>query len=120
MFKLSTLDPALRKRIEDQIRQEDRASGTPPSPEPQLSHVHEQLGQVPGTAGNGIRYGVSIKSFRTILLDPDNLCGKYFVDCLRYAGILPDDTAALVDYRICQEKVQTKDQERTEITIEEL
>src|SRR4051812_9263623 len=35
---------------------------------------------------------VRITSYRRHLLDPDNLCAKYFLDCCRYAGILRDDS----------------------------
>lgn len=92
----------------------------PQSPKPKSAHEHEPLGAIPRAASNGQRYAVSITSFRTRLLDPDNLCGKYFVDCLRYAGLLPDDTACVMDYRICQEKTESKRGERTEITITKL
>ena len=54
------------------------------------------------------------------MLDPDNLCPKYFVDGLRYAGIIPDDTARDIVLHISQEKVDKKEEERTEITIVEL
>lgn len=68
------------------------------------------------TAPNRTRYAVRITSFRSRLIDPDNLCGKFFTDCLRYAGLIPDDTAAIMDYSIRQQKT-SKDQERTEITL---
>lgn len=62
------------------------------------------------------RYVVRIESHRARFCDPDNLCGKFFVDALRYAGILPDDTAAIMDYSIGQQKAK-KGEERTEIKV---
>ena len=73
-----------------------------------------------GAKTNGTRFSISITSFRTRLCDPDNLCGKHFVDCLRYSGLIPDDTAAFVDYSIRQEKVAKKEDEKTEIIITKL
>lgn len=60
---------------------------------------------------------VRVKSHRVRLLDPDNLCPKYFIDCLRYAGFLPDDNPACVVLQNEQEKVATKKEERTEIEV---
>lgn len=60
---------------------------------------------------------VSVVSFRTRLLDPDNLCVKYFVDGLRYCGLLTDDSPEHISLTVSQVKVKTKAEERTEIEI---
>ena len=91
--------------------------GPLPGPEPEQAVRPEPLAEVSGSQEDRQRYAVRITSYRTRLLDPDNLVGKAFVDCLRSAGILPDDTAALMDYSIRQEKVSKKKEERTEIEV---
>lgn len=60
---------------------------------------------------------VRITSYRVRAVDPDNLCGKWFIDALRYAGIIPDDTEADITYQISQKKVAKKNQEKTLIDI---
>jgi hypothetical protein len=59
---------------------------------------------------------VRIRSFRTRLLDPDNLCAKYFVDCLRYSGLIPDDRAEDITLEVSQVKVNRSEQ-RTEVEV---
>ena len=87
-------------------------------PEPTVRH--EPLATPPRTDGHSPRYAVRITSVRSRLIDPDNLCGKSFVDALRHAGLIPDDTAAIMDYSISQQKVKSKEAEFTEIVIEKL
>lgn len=60
---------------------------------------------------------VSIVSYRRIRLDPDNLCPKYFIDSLRYAGLIHDDREEDILYQISQKKVEKKTQEKTLIEI---
>jgi hypothetical protein len=45
------------------------------------------------------------------LLDLDNLCEKYVVDCCRYAGILPGDSPSQAQIEVKQEKVSSKEPE---------
>ena len=59
---------------------------------------------------------VRITSHRERLIDPDNLCPKYFIDCLRYAGIIADDSAAHIELSVSQRKC-AKGQEETVIEI---
>lgn len=80
---------------------------------------HGPLAAPEGEARNPGRFLVSITSFRTRLLDPDNLAGKYFLDCCRYAKLIPGDRQEDIEYSIRQIKVP-KGQERTEIEITEL
>jgi len=63
------------------------------------------------------RYAVVITSFRVRLADDDALIGKYFVDALRYCGLLASDETGGLDYKVRQEKVPHKTDERTEIEI---
>jgi hypothetical protein len=95
----------------------NQASDSPSSAKPEQAAGHASARPLPRAQGNSVRRSVRIVSFRVRPIDPDNLCGKYFVDTLRYAGILVDDTASVMDYSIRQEKAETKEQERTIIEI---
>jgi len=97
-----------------------RPGNPSPRPQPQPVVRDEPLGPVPRTDGDGPRYAVRIISFRVRSVDPDNLCGKHFIDALRHAGIIPDDTTAIMDYSISQQKVKSKEEESTQITVERL
>lgn len=76
---------------------------------------HEPLGEAPREESHPVRIRVRVESFRGRLIDPDNLCPKYFIDCLRYAGLIPNDTAADIVLEVSQKK---SGDERTEITVE--
>ncbi len=77
----------------------------------------EPLAQAQAKAGYSGKYLVRVVSFRRRLLDEDNLCSKYHIDALRYASILPSDAPDQCRIETTQIKVETKEQERTEITI---
>ena len=79
---------------------------------------HEPLAADKGEKGNPGRVHVRVCSFRRRLIDPDNLCPKFFTDCLRYGGFIKDDTAKDIEIQTTQRKVHFKWDERTEITIE--
>ena len=87
------------------------------SAKPKRFVLNDSLGSPPGKEADRARFSIRITSYRVRLIDPDNMCGKYFVDCLRYSGIIPDDTAAVVDYSIKQEGVSSKAEERTIIEV---
>ena len=95
----------------------NQASGASSNTRIKQAPRDEPVAKVSGTQGNSPRRTVRITSYRTRLLDADGLCGKYFVDCLRYAGVIVDDTSALLDYGIRQEKVRTRIEEFTVIEI---
>lgn len=103
--------------IDYERKRANQAGGVSSGAKPEQVVRDEPLAAIPRKNGNGQRYAIVIKSFRVRLLDPDNLSGKWFVDGLRHSGLIPGDTAAIVDYTIRQEKT-TKEFERTEITIE--
>lgn len=71
-------------------------------------------------ASDSGRYVVRVVSYRTRLLDEDNLAEKYHVDACRYAGLIPSDAPDKTHIEVSQEKVAKKDQERTEILISHL
>lgn len=84
------------------------------SPKPERPVRNEPVAKKERESANPSRVRVCVKSFRKRLIDPDNLCPKYFIDCLRYAGLIPDDRAQDIELLVTQEK--SKD-ERTEIQI---
>lgn len=64
------------------------------------------------------RYQVRVTSYRQRLLDEDNLIPKYFIDSLRYCGIIPSDAPDKTHITTTQKKVTTKAQEKTLIEID--
>lgn len=60
---------------------------------------------------------VSITSYRVRRADAEGLCPKYFVDALRYAGIIHDDTEDDITFQIQQKKVSEKKEEKTLIEV---
>lgn len=63
---------------------------------------------------------IRFTSRRRRLIDPDNLCVKATLDCLRYSGILADDTSEHISLETRQEKVGKGEQEETVIEIFQL
>jgi hypothetical protein len=88
-------------------------------PVPECVVRDEPLAKGKGKKADGRRFRVSVVSRRSRLLDPDNLCGKGLVDCLRYAGAIEQDDPGSVEYRISQEKV-AKGAEETVVTVERI
>lgn len=71
-------------------------------------------------AADSKRILVRVTSFRRRLLDEDNLCEKYLVDCLRYAGIIPSDAPQKAKIEVSQCKVLRNDEEFTRIEVSEI
>jgi hypothetical protein len=94
---------------------QNRRAASRAKPEPIV--CNEPVAAKTGEAGHPDRVHVRIVSFRRRLIDPDNLCPKYFVDCTRYAGWIKDDNAKEITLEVRQVKVKTKAEERTEIEI---
>lgn len=62
---------------------------------------------------------ITIRSFRTRLIDGDNLWGKYFVDAIvREAGATVDDSPRWCEVKTEQHLIYQASRERTEIEIE--
>jgi len=97
---------------------EDCNDSQAPSPKSKRPFCHEPLGKAAGKEEDSGRVRVRVISFRTRLIDPDNLAPKYFIDCLRYAGFIRDDRAQDIILEVSQEKVQSKADECTRIEIE--
>jgi len=113
-------DPNLRRRIEDalhnvELLEHELKTHCPiPSPEPESVVRHEPLAAGEGKGEGACGIIVRIRSFRSRLLDPDNLCAKSLVDGLRYAGLIPGDRPQDIELTVTQEKCDKQD-ERTEI-----
>lgn len=86
-------------------------------PKPEQVVCHEPVAKKTGEAGYPDRVRVSITSFRIRLCDPDNLCPKYFVDCLRYAGLIKNDRPEDIVLEVRQQKVAHKSEEGTLVEI---
>jgi Holliday junction resolvase RusA-like endonuclease len=86
-------------------------------PERQQAVRDRPHGKVKGEKKDPVGYSVRVTSYRSRLCDPDNLLPKYFIDALRYAGVLPDDRPEdIKEYSISQKKV-SKTEEKTLIEI---
>jgi hypothetical protein len=100
----------------------DQTGRAPQSSEPERPVRNDTLATKSRKVGHakrgGVRYRVSVVSFRTRLIDPDNLTPKYFIDAARYAGLIPDDSAEHIELSVTQKKDSKNP--RTEITIEEI
>jgi hypothetical protein len=102
------------------IARRNPVGGEAQSPVPERPVRHEPLGQEEGKDGDTGRYAVRIVSRRGRLLDPDNLCPKYFIDGLRYAGFIPDDRSDVIGLAVSQEKTTQKEEQATIIEIERI
>ena len=93
--------------------------GASPGAESEPVVRHESLGAATREEAHATRLRVRIISRRRRLLDPDNLTGgcKYFLDCCRYAGLIPDDRPQDITLEVTQEKVRVPAEEVTIIEI---
>ncbi|MGV1047691.1 MAG: hypothetical protein ACOYD4_04080 [Solirubrobacterales bacterium] len=66
------------------------------------------------------RFLVRVISVRKRLIDEDNLCEKYHVDCLRYAGLLPGDDPTQTRIETFQRKPEEGEDEGTILMIFEV
>lgn len=78
---------------------------------------HASLGQekLQGASETAV---VRIESVRKKLLDTDNICAKFVIDLLRYAGILYDDSPEQTSIQTTQRKCREEETEHTLIEIE--
>jgi hypothetical protein len=63
------------------------------------------------------RVHLRITSVRKRICDPDNLVPKWHIDCLRYCGIIRDDTAQEISLEVAQRKAQKGEEEHTLIEL---
>lgn len=60
---------------------------------------------------------IRVTSFRKRLLDYDNLCEKYHIDCCRYAGVIPSDDPTQTQIEVCQVKTRKGEAEFTRVEV---
>src|SRR5262245_39003348 len=84
--------------------QQRHARRSLPRSEPQQIVRNGTVRQEPRKETNPTRRRIRIVSYRKRLIDPDNLCPKYFIDALRYEGIIDDDSAKHIILEVTQEK----------------
>ena len=75
------------------------------------------VGKAKAQEGHSGRFLVRVTSIRSRLLDEDNLCEKYVVDCCRYAGLLPGDGPGQTKIEARQRKAGKDEDEGTLIEI---
>lgn len=88
-----------------------------PSPVMEPNPVDDSLAADAGEAHYQGRCLVCITCFRVRLLDDDNPCPKHFVDALKEAGCIIDDSPKYCQIKVEQAKVRNAEEERTEIEI---
>ncbi len=94
--------------------------GEAPRPVTERTILHDPLATSQAEARHSGKYVVRVTSYRTRLLDEDNLAEKFHVDTCRYAGLIPSDAPDQTTITVSQVKVKTKEECRTEIEIERL
>lgn len=87
------------------------------SPELERNPRARTLGKSKAKDGNSKRLLVRVTSIRRRLIDEDNLCEKYVVDCCRYAGLLPGDGPGETKIEVGQRKAGKEEAEGTLIEI---
>ena len=75
------------------------------------------VGKAKAKGRNSQRFLVRVTSIRRRLIDEDNLCEKYVVDCCRYSGILPCDSPEETRIEIRQRKAGKEEAEMTVVEI---
>lgn len=97
---------------------DDHPKNAHPQPQPALCHEPLAAHEAENSGANRDgRIQVKVVSYRRRLLDEDNLCPKYAIDALRYAGLLPSDAPDRVSIETRQEKVETAQDECTVIEL---
>jgi Holliday junction resolvase RusA-like endonuclease len=87
-------------------------------PKSKRSFRHEPLAASKRKKENPRCRVLKLTSYRRRLLDTDNLRPKYFIDALRYAGVIDDDTPKHLTLQTHQEKVSHRCEEKTLIELE--
>ena len=78
---------------------------------------HGTLAEKPTETHSTGRVHIRFESVRKRLLDPDNICEKWTLDCLRYIGVIRGDEPDKITLETTQRKAEKGEEERTEITI---
>lgn len=78
------------------------------------------VGKIQVQAAVGGKFLVRVTSVRKRLLDEDNICEKFAVDCCRHAGLIPTDAPGKTKIETSQRKAEKDEQEHTEIIIQQI
>lgn len=78
---------------------------------------HAPLAKAKDEGRDSRKFLVRVTSRRRRLLDEDNLAAKWFVDCCRYAGLIPDDDPRQTSIETRQEKVSRTEDECTIVEV---
>lgn len=106
-------EPEKRARSEE-------GNAPPVRPELERRVADAAVGEKKAKGGDRQRFLVRVTSVRRRLIDEDNLCAKYVVDCCRNAGLIPDDCPATTRIETTQRKAGKEEQEHTLIEIFDL
>ncbi len=94
-----------------------RAGGVPPGTISQRNSGNEPVAEAQGENPDAAKCIVRITSFRSKLIDGDNLHGKAFVDALQTAGAIYKDSPEWCKVKVEQIKVDYPWQQRTIVEI---
>lgn len=115
LIAANTPDSEFHLEVEGQGSGDGKASAV----RPKLEHSvgHGALGEGQEQEGHPDRFLVRVTSVRRRLIDEDNLCEKYVLDCCRYAGLIPDDRPRTTQITVTQRKAGKEEAEHTVIEI---
>jgi hypothetical protein len=92
------------------LKSQSRSDHHSPVPDAHMEQGsrHESLGEKEAPSVD-LPCCIHVHSYRKRLTDPDGICGKYVIDGLIHAGILPDDSAQEVhEVSFSQEQADTE------------
>ena len=95
-----------------------QANNLASSPKSERSVRNESVATVKRKKANPRCRVLRITSFRTRLLDTDNLCVKWFIDAIKLVGLIEDDTPKHIELQTRQQKVKHRAEEKTLIELE--
>jgi hypothetical protein len=78
---------------------------------------HGSLAKKPIETHTASRVHIRFESVRKRLLDPDNICEKWTLDCLRYIGVIRGDEPDKITLETTQRRASKNEEEHTEIII---
>lgn len=79
--------------------------------------VKRAVGKGQDEKGNRQRFLIRVTSIKRRLLDEDNMCEKFAVDCCRYAGLLNQDSPGTTKIEVAQRKAEKGEEEHTIVQI---
>lgn len=113
-------DPELSQRKDREGAKEEGSSIPASDPKLERRSVAGTLGKGQTQKGHTGRFLVRVTRCSRRLLDEDNLCEKFVLDCCRYAGLVPGDSPAEVRVETTQRKIEKGEAEHATVEIYEL